>query len=113
MPDLYKSLCYCTNLRRSANFISDFYDSAFKKIGITVSQYYLLTNLAVLKSTNITNWAKRVGLERSTMVRNINLLISKNLVESTEGHGKVFKLSSKGKEILIIANLFGKKFKIK
>ena len=97
---LYQSECYCTNLRRSANAISDFYDSALKDTGLTIAQYYLLINLARLQSANITHWAEQVGLDRSTMVRNIKLLESRNLIEKAEGHGKTFTLSAVGKKSL-------------
>ena len=100
MTNLYRSECYCTNLRRSANAVSDFYDSALKDTGLTIAQYYLLINLSRLQSANITHWAKRVGLDRSTMVRNIKLLESRNLIEKTEGHGKAFTLSALGKKSL-------------
>ena len=99
----YKSACYCTNLRRSANIISDFYDAALKDAGLTVAQYYLLINLSRLGSANITHWAAHVGLERSTMVRNIKLLQARNFVEASEGHGKVFVLSPEGKRVLEMA----------
>lgn len=103
MNPLYKSACYCTNMRRSTNMISSFYDSALKKAGLTVAQYYLLINLSRLESANITHWAEHVGLDRSTMVRNIKPLLERGLIESTEGHGKTFTLSPKGKSILDLA----------
>lgn len=100
MQQQHTSSCYCTNLRRSANLISEIYDSSLKEAGITVSQYYLLINLSRLESANITHWAEHVGLERSTMVRNIKVLQFHNLVKITEGHGKVFTLSEEGKQVL-------------
>ena len=100
MAELYKSVCYCTNLRRSANTISDFYDAELRETGLTVSQYYLLVNLQRLKSANITHWAESVGLDRSTMVRNIKLLQSRELIEQINGHGKMFVLSEIGEKTL-------------
>lgn len=100
MPNAYKSECYCTNLRRSANAISDFYDEELKETGLTISQYYLLINLKRLKSANTTYWAEFVGLDRSTMVRNIKVLQSRRFIEPTEGHGKTFKLSKTGEKAL-------------
>lgn len=96
----YESRCYCTHLRRSANALSEFYDAALKETGLTVSQYNLLVNLSRLGSANITRWAERVGLERSTMVRNIAVLESRGMVEQSPGHGKVFALSPAGREAL-------------
>ena len=99
----YKSACYCTNLRRSANIISDFYDAALKDAGLTIAQYHLLINLSRLGCANITHGAEYVGLERSTMVRNIKLLQSRDFVEISGGHGKVFTLSSEGRRVLDLA----------
>ena len=42
MAKLYKSKCYCTNLRRSANAISDFYDNALKNAGLTMDDIQLI-----------------------------------------------------------------------
>lgn len=80
--------------------MSDLYDGELKGTGLTVSQYYLLINLSRLESANITHWAERVGLDRSTMVRNIKLLESRELIEMTEGHGKTYTLSAVGKKSL-------------
>ena len=99
----YKSTCYCTNLRRSANMLSDIYDASLKPAGVTVAQYYLLINLSRLGSANITRWAQWVGLDRSTMVRNIRLLQTRGYVETIEGHGKVFTLTPNGKRALELA----------
>lgn len=103
MTGLYKSECYCTNLRRSANAVSDFYDAVLRPSGLTVAQYYLLVNLSRMGGANITHWAERVGLERSTMVRNIKLLEERGLVTRAEGHGKTFALSESGEAALAAA----------
>lgn len=83
--------------------VSGFYDAALERSGLTVAQYYLLINLSRLGAANITHWAERVGLDRSTMVRNIKLLQSRHLIENTEGHGKAFTLSQAGKDALHLA----------
>lgn len=99
----YQSKCYCTNLRRSTNIISAFYDSTLKDSGLTVAQYYLLIHLSRLEAANITHWSRAVGLDRSTMVRNIKLLQVHGYVQTTEGHGKVFTLSPEGRQVLTSA----------
>ncbi len=100
MASLYKSVCYCTNLRRSANALSDIYDTSLKSTGLTAAQYYLLITLWRLGSANITHWAEHVGLERSTMVRNIRPLQKRGLIETAPGRGKTFTLSAQGRQIL-------------
>lgn len=103
MAKPYRSICYCTSLRRSAAAISDFYDDALKPAGLTVAQYYLLVNLSRLEAVNITHWAEYVGLDRSTMVRNIKVLQGHDLIETVEGHGKTFTLSPEGRRVLALA----------
>ena len=100
MARLYKSICYCTNMWRSANILNSYYDDVLKEMDLTVSQYYLLVNLLRMEKANITHWADAVGLERSTMVRNTRQLLKRALIEETEGNGKTYKLSEKGEDIL-------------
>lgn len=100
MPNMFKSQCYCTNLRRSANAITDYYDLVLKESGLTVAQYYLLINLSRIEKANITQWADNVCLDRSTMVRNVKILQTHGLIEEIAGHGKTFTLSPKGRRSL-------------
>ena len=100
MPRVYKSMCYCTNARRSANALTEYYDNMFKNVGLTVAQYYLLINLKRLEKVNITQWAEYVGLERSTMVRNVSILEKHGLIHVVKGKGKVFELTEFGKDTL-------------
>ncbi len=100
MAKLYESPCYCTNLRRSAYAVSEYYDARLRPSGLTAAQYYLLLNLSRLGSANMTRWAEHVGLERSTMVRNIHLLESRGLIAPAEGRGRTFTLSEAGRAAL-------------
>ena len=97
---LYKSECYCTNLRRSANAVSEFYDRELAGSELTAPQYYLLINLSRLGEANITHWAEHVGLDRSTMVRNIRPLESRGMITQVEGHGKTYALTDAGRAAL-------------
>lgn len=104
MGRLYQSGCYCTNLRRGAGAVSNFYDNALRGAGLNASQYGLLIQLSRLKRANITCWAEHVGLERSTMVRNIRVLSEHGWVaEQPEGHGKQFALTECGQAVLSAA----------
>lgn len=99
LKKLYKSECYCTNMRRSAKAISDIYTSKLSCVGLTVAQYYLLNNLKRMGSANMTHWSECVGLDRSTIIRNSKNLLDKDLIKETDGHGRTFELSEKGKSI--------------
>lgn len=105
MARLYKSECYCTNLRRSSKAISDIYTKALEEVDLTAPQYYILINLKRMVSANMSDWSKRVGLDRSTIIRNSKHLMKKGMIEQAEGHGKVFTTSKKGEETLRMAEV--------
>ncbi len=96
MHSTYKGECYGMLLRRSANAITEIYNESFKPVGLTLAQYTLLANLEYYGRMNIKQWAEKVGLERTTMVRNIKTLRAKGWIEETEGKGKQFVLSKSG-----------------
>lgn len=97
---MYKSPCYCTNLRRSANWATELYDRALAPSGLSVPQYYLLVNLSRMERANTTQWAQQVGLERTTLVRNAKLLEGRGLVEQADGRGRTFTLTERGRQTL-------------
>lgn len=98
-----KSTCYCINLRRSAGILTDIYDRALVPSGLTVTQYCLLVHLQRMGSANITRWAGQVGLERSTMVRNVRILEKNRWIQPAAGRGRYFALSPAGQECLAAA----------
>lgn len=97
---MYESPCYCTNLRRSALWVTEYYDKALAPCGLSVPQYYLLINLSRMERANLSQWAERVGLDRTTMVRNVKTLEAKGLVAPAEGRGRTFALTDSGKDTL-------------
>ena len=97
---MYESPCYCTNLRRSALWSTEYYDKMLAPAGLSVPQYYLLINLSRMEKANLSQWAERVGLDRTTMVRNVKTLESKGLIAPAEGRGRTFALTEIGKTTL-------------
>ena len=99
----YQSQCFCMNLRRAANSITEFYDEALKELEISVSQYSLLINLDRMETASTSELAERVHLDRSTLVRNLKPLLSRELIsdlakEGTRSHR--FTVSSQGAALL-------------
>lgn len=101
MGRAFSSNCYCVNLRRSAGAVSNYYDRALSGLGITASQFYLLFTLDRLEYAHGTQLAEAVGLDRSTMVRNVRLLVEHGWIqEVVKGRGKNFSLTASGKAVL-------------
>lgn len=77
---IYKSSCYCISLCRAENALTAFYDKQLDSLGITIKQYCLLNNLNKLQEANTSELAQKVNLERSTITRNLKILISKGWI---------------------------------
>ena len=70
---------------------------------LSVSQYF---TLSAISSTgiNMTNLSKRVGIDNSTLTRNINILIKNKLVQKkrsvTDRRGFIIYLTKEGDDII-------------
>ena len=79
------SPCYCINYRRAANTLTKYYDAAFAPIGLTWNQFFLLNSIQQLGSCNKSELAQYTSLDRTTIIRNLNTLEKKALVEPAPG----------------------------
>lgn len=77
--------CLCTKLRRSARAVTRVYDDALKGIGLTTAQFSLLRHLSRLEQPSISDLADAMGLDRSTLGRNLKPLEAEGLVKLEEG----------------------------
>jgi len=73
--------CLCTQLRRAARGVTKRYDDALADVGLTTAQFSLLRHLERLESPSITDLAAAMGLERSTLGRNVRVLEGQGLLE--------------------------------
>ncbi|AZC39138.1 MarR family winged helix-turn-helix transcriptional regulator [Pseudomonas chlororaphis] len=100
------SQCLCTNLRRAARGVSRFYDGALDGFGINVAQYSLLSNLQRLDQPSISSLAEAMGLDRSTLGRNLRVLEGEGLVRLSEGEdqrNRIVQLTKEGQQRLLAA----------
>jgi DNA-binding MarR family transcriptional regulator len=96
----------CTNLRRAARGVSRYYDGALDGFGINVAQYSLLNNLLRLDQPSISSLAEAMGLDRSTLGRNVRVLEAAGLVCLQEGddqRNRLVLLTEAGHERLVAA----------
>lgn len=100
------SPCHCMNIRRASRAITEFYDLVLKPSGLTSSQLSLLRNLAISKQTSISNLAKILRIDRTTLNRNLKPLIDAALISQTIGvdsRTRVIELTPAGEETLATA----------
>ena len=77
--------CICTALRQAAALSTVHYDAALAPSGIKVTMFRLLRRIEAAKSISITELAEIVGLDRSTLGRNLRVLEKQSLVEIGTG----------------------------
>ncbi|MCY1208021.1 homoprotocatechuate degradation operon regulator, HpaR [compost metagenome] len=86
--------CLCTKLRRATRNVTRLYDDALAGVGVNVAQYSLLKNLARLNQPSITSLAEALGLDRSTLGRNLKVLENRGLVHLEGGEDQRNRLVS-------------------
>lgn len=77
----------CTNfrLRSMSRVISRHYDAHLAASGLKVTQYSLLSHLAKLSPIRPVDLARKMGLEASTLTRNLKPLMLSGFLEQGEG----------------------------
>ncbi|MCK0103238.1 MarR family transcriptional regulator [Pseudohalocynthiibacter sp. F2068] len=100
--------CYCTQFRRSAQALTEIYDSALREQKIRISQFSTLRALDRMGSATMQELAEEVALDKTTISRNVKVLASNGWVDfsSTKDlRQKRVILSSKGIEKLASATI--------
>ena len=77
--------CFCTNLRMAALTGTEFYDARLKPSGMTVTMYRLLRQIQRTPDETLTSLSQRMGLDRSTLGRNVRVLERQGLVSMSTG----------------------------
>lgn len=79
--------CFCIKLRRISSVLTRLYDNALAPCQLTISQYSLLCHLRSLPKSSIRALSDAVGLERSTLARNLGPLLKQGWVEDVRAPG--------------------------
>lgn len=97
--------CSCTLLRQAARRTSSIYDEALLPLGINVAQFSLLRRLNRAGMLSLTELARMVELDRSTVGRNAKVLERMGFIEAGNGQDhreSNLRLSEKGLDILAL-----------
>lgn len=79
--------CYCVQFRRATRAVSELYAQALCPSGVTPCQFTILNTVSELQPCTTSAIAKRIGLDRTTLVRSLKPLIEKGLVEDMSQKG--------------------------
>lgn len=97
------TICICTSLRQAALATSGLYDKALEPSGLKVTMYRLLKRAAEAGRPNISELSRIVGLDRSTLGRNLRVLERQNLVRfegARDERARVVVLTPEGEAAL-------------
>jgi len=97
------STCISTRIRQLSRIITRIYDDAMRPLGITASQFTLLTQLAQQDGITAVEIGHTLDIEKSTLSRNLKRLLALGLItmDPPAGRrGRGLHLTPKG-EVLI------------
>jgi DNA-binding MarR family transcriptional regulator len=104
--------CMCISLRKAANNISKLYDSELSVLDIKITQYSTLKNIQVLDNPSVNELSKKLDLERTTVLRNLNKLKNMDLISYKKNDVykvKVISLTVNGRKKLYEAKIIWEK----
>lgn len=101
-PDYYAKECYCRKIRAVTARITRIYDERLKEAGITCQQFSALECIRALEPVSVTELSGEMGLDRTSLSRNLKVMKSGALIEDQEGSGRSRRitLSEHGKAVL-------------
>jgi len=104
--------CTCLGIRRATRRVTQLYDHALQPTGLTINQFGLLACLhgVALEGANppsIGTMAEWLGMDPTTLNRNLKPLIAKGLVRSTpdpeDGRVRVVRTTDRGQRVFLNA----------
>jgi DNA-binding MarR family transcriptional regulator len=96
--------CVCYEFRKTARFVINYYDTALKDADLKSNQFIILVSVAYLESPNFKKLAEFVGIDQSTLARNLNTVEKQKLVSVKAGKNrreKLISLTKKGERKLV------------
>ena len=94
--------CIATRIRQLSRIITRVYDDAMRPLGITASQFTLLTQLAQHDGIAAVEIGFALDIEKSTLSRNLKRLLALGLIimDPPAGRGRDLHLTPKGQAVI-------------
>ena len=95
--------CACLKVRTAARAVTRLYDDAFRPVGLRATQLSVLVAVAFSEALSIAYLSRLLGMDRSTLTRNLRPLEEKGLVVlGPEGHhrSRTLSITSKGDQLV-------------
>lgn len=95
--------CYCALLRKASRRMTALYDEALAPVGVNLAQFSLLRNISWQQPVSLTDLARVVELDRSTVGRNVKVLARMGMTAAgvqDDGREATVVLTKKGRMVL-------------
>lgn len=95
--------CVCQRVRRAARAVTRAYDEALRPVGMRATQLSVLVGVARERAVSIASLSRLLGMDRSTLTRNLRPLEEDGLVSvgSERWHrSRTLEITKKGRERL-------------
>jgi DNA-binding MarR family transcriptional regulator len=103
---LFELPCACQNLRRLTRIVTRIYDRELRKAGIEITQFGLLTALAIVVEANQKTLGAGFAMDSTTLTRTLALLRKQGWIHVRPGKDRrerVFRLTDAGKKQIAAA----------
>ncbi|MBU2467666.1 MAG: MarR family winged helix-turn-helix transcriptional regulator [Proteobacteria bacterium] len=80
--------CAAYNLRRASRLVTQAFDQALSPTGLKVTQFSLLVSFLLSPGSNMVQLAHWLGMDRTTLSRNLKVLEKRGLVEMVPGEDR-------------------------
>ena len=97
------ALCPAFNIRAASRIITQLFDEILKPSGLQITQFAVLVGVFILDSPSISQLARGLVMDRTTLTRNLKPLEKEGLIKITSGEDKrthFVKMTPKGKSAL-------------
>jgi DNA-binding MarR family transcriptional regulator len=97
------AVCAPFNLRRASRLVTQAFDRELRPTGLKVTQFSLLVSALMTQNLILHKLARVLGMDRTTLSRNLRLLEKKGLVRLQPGEDKrqvLARVTDEGREVL-------------
>lgn len=97
------SECACLKVRTAARAVTRVYDDALRPVGLRATQLAVLVAVASSEAVSIASLSRTLGMDRSTLTRNLRPLEDEGLVIlGAEGHhrSRTMTITAKGDQLV-------------
>jgi DNA-binding MarR family transcriptional regulator len=93
--------CVCSVLRRASRAVTQHYEAQFRGSGLRATQFTILARLTQTEPLAISHLANALGVERTTLTRNLRPLERRNLIAISGDRARLVSITSTGETLAL------------